>query len=459
MKARLALTLGLLMGLVMPFGMVEGQKQAPQPPKKALERGKGYVPLAPEKRKELQGENTRRHGQPIKRMALNTVNPPAFDCSSRGWVVPVWDQGQCGSCFLVSTVRTMTCTFVKNGWGKADGTFALAAQYGMDCHNFGGCNGGNGTEVVAWALKNGWYAETYIDQTGKTVKDYPAYSAREQQCRTVSGAKKWMVADWGFISQDGSFDVELMKTALNNFGPLNIALDAGGQFGNGTSTITSLGGSIDHEIMATAYDDNHDNGNGTKGAVLFSNQWGTDWGTNGYRWASYGACRNVVDWFWVSATPLAPVIVPPYKLFEGPMTAPVQVGLPNGYLDLPTAEANAKVIATADQKPVMIHDSLGAMVETIAPGPVPPIPPIPPTPPGPVGTVTLTLTPAQVQSVISQSGVIVINGQMTMTELTKAFAAAILQNPPTPPGTPTVTTITTTEPPMITVEPPTKNKK
>jgi len=428
----MAAILAILPGIGLGSLSLEAQKpkrviqpvaaQAPQQPKAPLVRSKGYKPLTPAQRRTYHDENTRRHGHPIKRMAENTVNPPAFDCSSRGWICPTWDQGQCGDCYLDATVRQMTCAFIKNGYGKNDGSFALSVQFGLDCQNFGGCDGGNGTEVIAWAKKNGWIAETYIDSTGKTINDYPPYSASPRSCRAQPGAKKWIIADWGFIDTDGAFDIEYMKTAMTNFGGLNIAIDAGGQFGNGTSTITRLGDSIDHEIMATAYDDNHDNGDGTKGAVLLWNQWGQDWGTGGFRWCSYSACRHIVDWFWVSVTPLPPPTpptppVPPtppattYVLFEGAK----QVGSLTGYPTLPAAETDAHGIATKDNVPVSIL-AAGSVVEVVQPGTPPPLPP---SPTG-SGTFTLTLTgPLTVTSADGTMSVVLptqtISGVMNVT--------------------------------------------
>lgn len=217
----------------------------------------------------------------------------------------------CGSCYLVSTVRTATSVLVGLGYGKADNSFMLSAQYGMDSpRNFGGCNGGNGTEVIDWMCKNGWVAETYIDSAG-VHNDYPPYEARSRSDRTKLGAKKWMVgADWGFVNANGRPTTEEIKAALYNYGRLNVALDAGGQFSNGTGTITSMGNSIDHEINVVAYDD-------AKGAFLLENQWSTDWGVDGCRWVTYSAAKNIVDWFYVTAGPLPPP--PPDPTPPGPI--------------------------------------------------------------------------------------------------------------------------------------------
>ena len=47
-----------------------------------------------------------------------------------------------------------------------------------------------------------------------------------------------------------------------------------------------------HAIAIVGYDDAHDNGDGTKGALKMKNSWGTTWAANGYGWLSY---RYVLD--------------------------------------------------------------------------------------------------------------------------------------------------------------------
>lgn len=329
--------------------------------------GRGHKPLTPERKRQLHAEAKARHGNRMGRHMMFQTLPSAFDCADKGWMSPVGDQGSCGSCYLYSTALNMTDAFIRAGFGKPDGSFKMSPQFGMDCHDFGGCNGGNGNEVVDWACKNGWYAEKWVDLQGQSHSDYPAYEASSQSCRVPSGARKWVPATWGYVTSDQSDrppTVEEVKTGLYNYGTLNIALDAGGQFESGTGTITSLGSNIDHEIRCTAYDDNHDNGDGTKGAVKFVNQWNTSWGNGGSRWASYKVVPKLVSVFWVSAGPLPPPPVPP--------------------------------------------------------GPVPPVPPVPPTPGTPL---LLPLTPEQVQFVITQSGAITVSPSMTVAELLKVLEA------------------------------------
>lgn len=280
-----------------------------QPPPRAT----GYKPLSPEKRAAIRVADVEKHGGRIAMAARNLSFPVSYVEVS---ALPIGDQGNCGSCYLYSTVQTASSAFCKAGYGKPDGSFWLSTQFGMDCHNFGGCNGGNGTEVIDWMCSNGWPAESYVNEAGATIRDYPAYEARSRTCRKVPGAKVWKPATWGLVSSSGTPTVNEIKAAIVQYGCLNIAIDAGGQFGSGTGTITSLGRSIDHEIQCVGWDDNKDGG-----SWLLQNQWSSDWGNNGRRYCTYAAGKNIVDWFWVSVSPLPPPppIPPPVPPGPGPI--------------------------------------------------------------------------------------------------------------------------------------------
>jgi hypothetical protein len=435
-KIALLLLIGALATL--PVG---SQQPKIEPP--LIERGRGYKPPTPEQRAARHAAAAARHGKRLEMQGIfQQALPAAFDCRDKGWVPPIGDQGQCGSCYLYSTIYgTLSSAFIRAGYGKPDGSFIMAVQYGMDCHNFGGCDGGNGTEVIDWVMSNGWPAETWVSIDGVVHKDYPSYSARQQSCRKVTGAKYWKPGNWGFVTGDQSnrpATTDEIKTALYNYGPLNVSLDAGGQFGNGTGTITSLGTSIDHEIELVAWDDAKDGG-----AFLLKNQWSQDWGNAGYRWCTYKACKNLVDLFWVSAGPLPPPPVPPVPpVPPGPGFPPIITSgsIANGYLGQPfsyqivATESPSSFGASGLPGGLIVNPATGlitgtptsigttqvaitaanafgagsaqiAVIVTAAPGPVPPTP-------GASGTITWTIN-----GVTSQYELFPIGTRQKLTEL------------------------------------------
>lgn len=431
-------------------------------------RGKGYVSLTPEKRKYYQAVSHAKNGDRIQVAAKNLALPANFDVRTKN-PLPIWDQGQCGSCYLVSTVRTMTDAGLMVGLGKPDGSFMIAVQYGMDRpRNFGGCDGGNGTEVIDWACKNGWIAERYVDISGTSYNDYPAYQASSGTDRTKPGAKVWVKGwTWGYVNAGGNPTTDEIKAALYLHGRLNVSLDAGGQFGGGNVTITSLGTSIDHEISMVAWDDSKDGG-----CFLLENQWGGSWGINGCQWVTYKAAKNLVDVFYVVATgiPIPPTVtvpnvvgskltdatitikqaglvvgiltgdstqlvssqlppsgssapsgssvalafgtkpppiggVPPFTLWEGTAPKYIQVGDTGGYATLTDAEKAGQAIANTDKVSVLVYDSakVPQLMETLTPKS--------PVPTGGISSITVTFVDGTIQEFTA------ISAETTLGEL------------------------------------------
>lgn len=408
------------------------------------DKGRGYVPLTPEKREFFQRQSHAQHNGRVKMMAKNQVLPPAFDAREKV-PLPTWNQGSCGSCYLDSTVRTATTALLQKGWGKPDDSFKLAVQYGMDRpRNFGGCNGGNGSEVIDWMTKHGWPAEKYIDQDGTVHNDYPPYEARSGSDRTKPGAKLWMKdASWGYVNASGHPSTDEIKAALFNFGRLNCALDAGGQFGNGTATITALGRSINHEINIVGYDDAKDGG-----CFILENQWGNSWGTNGCRYVTYKAAANITDIFFVSATPLPPI--PPTPPTPGTFTPPyfaMAIGFIKGPFDgIPEATVVAQVQANVCQCAVTVNDSKVALVATVQPS----LPPVPPSPVGDqivVGKAgTYQLISPKTADALRDSGLTIDEYVQAAEAFRGAFGKRNLQ--PLPMG-PVVPPVQTPEPPVV----------
>ncbi len=392
----------------------------------------GYKPLPPAKKAALHAERFRKHGYMMRDLVKSITPPAEFDLKDLGLVGDAGDQASCGSCYLYSTVKTATSSAVKAGYGKVD-LFRLSFQFGMDSpRDFGGCNGGNGTEVIDWMTKNGWPAEADPSQDSAAL--YPSYEARSGRDRTPSGAKKFTPKSWAFVTSDQGdhpATVDEIKAALLTFGRVNIAIDAGGQFGNYQGgVITSMGNGIDHEINIRGWSD-------AKQALLLENQW-KGWGGaksagDNCAWVSYKAVGSLQDPFTVffdtvGPSPTAPVITSAQTatatvgtLFSFQITATnsptayVATGLPagltltsgNGLISgTPTAAGSSVVALTATNA---TGSGIGTL--TITTGTTPPAPP--PIP----GGVSIPLTPEQVNSVIQQSGGVVITGATTVQQI------------------------------------------
>ncbi len=254
--------------------------------------GMGYKALPPAQRAALHADRAKAHGHRIAALASAATPPAEFDVKDMGWAGDPGDQADCGSCYLYSTCKTATGAFVKAGYGKID-LFRLSTQYGMDCPTpgkFGGCDGGNGTEVIDWMVKNGWLAEADPSQEAKAL--YPPYVAAVRTCRSPSGAKKYTPADWLFVTSDQGdhpATVAEIKAALMAYGR------------------TKLGTAIDHEINVRGWSD-------AKQAFLLENQW-KPWGGaktagDGCCWLAYSAVGQLQDPFVVSAAALPPIPPP-----------------------------------------------------------------------------------------------------------------------------------------------------
>ncbi len=348
--------------------------QAQKPKKDFTKYGRGHK--TPKNIKELHAKSWARHGKHL--MAMPKVTAPTWDCRTLGYVTPVDDQGQCGSCWDVSATGVIATAFCKAGWAKNDGSFNISAQYIMDCTQNGGCNGDDASTVTLWCRDHG------IPSTA----DYGPYisgnSGGPGNCKDMTGKKLWQIDQQGYCAQqDGIAPTQSIKDAIVQYGPVSSAVDAGGFNGYVSGVMAGDGSSVDHDVSIGGWDDNK--GGPGVGCWLVKNQWSEQFGENGYCWIPYGKWSIGTSALWVHALPFAPPppppppnTTPPYNLFEGTMAAPVAVGPAAGYPDVASATVAANQFSVKDNSAVMVHDAKGVMVVTI-PAPLPPPPPLPPT--------------------------------------------------------------------------------
>lgn len=250
------------------------------------------VPVDVKARHELSWQ---RHG--LRLQSLQRVTAASYDCRALGYVAPIKQQGDCGSCHVFAGNGISESALLKAGYGKPDGTFGTSEQHVLDCANTGGCDGGWPEDTIAFCAKHGI----------ASVAQYGPYKAREQVCRSTTGMTLYKIADYGYVGREDAVpSAQDIKDAMVKFGPISVAVAADNAFMDykpGT-VFKGNGRGINHAVILVGWDD-------AKGAWLLRNSWGTTWGDGGYMWIAYGA--NLVGYgaMWVAANALPPPPIPP----------------------------------------------------------------------------------------------------------------------------------------------------
>ncbi|XP_027332459.1 low-temperature-induced cysteine proteinase-like isoform X2 [Abrus precatorius] len=191
--------------------------------------------------------------------------PDFVDWRQEGAVVPVKDQGSCGSCWAFSAISAV------EGINKivTGDLISLSEQELVDCDTSynQGCNGGLMDYAFDFIINNGG-----IDSD----EDYP-YRGVDGRCDQYrKNAKVVVIDDYEDVP---SYDELALKKAVANQ-PVSVAIEGGGrEFQLYISGIFSgrCGTALDHGVAAVGYGtaDGHD-------YWLVRNSWGTSWGEEGY---------------------------------------------------------------------------------------------------------------------------------------------------------------------------------
>lgn len=198
----------------------------------------------------------------------NILLPDEVDWRTKGYVTPVKDQGQCGSCWSFSATGSLEGQHFKST-GKL---LSLSEQQLVDCSGkYGnqGCNGG----LMDQAFE-------YIKAVGgiETESEYP-YDAEQEKCTFKKKLEKAEVT--GFMDVESGSETKL-QLAVATVGPVSVAIDAshrsfqsyaGGVYDEEECSSTEL----DHGVLVVGY--------GTldsKDYWLVKNSWNTTWGKEGY---------------------------------------------------------------------------------------------------------------------------------------------------------------------------------
>jgi len=201
-----------------------------------------------------------------------TAKSTTFDWRSEsGVVTPVYNQGQCGSCWAFSISENIESQWALSG----NSLTSLSMQQVVSCDTGdNGCGGGLPANAYQYVQEAG--LEPY------SVYPYASGEGESGSCEYQQESVLVKISDYTTIGSE-----QQAQSYLRSHGPLSVCVDAESwQYYTGgiITTESDCGSSIDHCVGVTGY--------GTESGVSFwwvRNSWGTDWGQNGYLQVESGA--------------------------------------------------------------------------------------------------------------------------------------------------------------------------
>jgi hypothetical protein len=200
---------------------------------------------------------------------VNAPNPTNYDWSQAGVITPVYNQGQCGSCWAFSATET-----IESYWALAGkGLTGLSMEQIVDC------------DTTCYGCGGGWpyLAYQYVQGQGgiDSYASYPYTAGGGQSGSCAYSASNVVAQVTGYQTITGEAG---LYQQLSTGGPVSVCVDASSwQYYQG-GVLTTCGTSVDHCVQATGYY----NYGSSSAYWNVRNSWATSWGINGYIWIAIG---------------------------------------------------------------------------------------------------------------------------------------------------------------------------
>ncbi|MBC7235692.1 MAG: hypothetical protein H5T69_07600 [Chloroflexi bacterium] len=210
--------------------------------------------------------------------------PSSVDWREGGWVSPIKDQGNCGSCYAfaaVGALESLLAIDANTPWSWLDLSEAIVAFCSYQ-PRAGGCSGGYMSYTAAHMLNEG----TYLEECFR-------YQDHDMGCQACAN---WQDNAYKIVAyQRVDQSVTALKAALQ-YGPLQTAFDVYGDFFSYEDGVYEKAwGSFEggHAVLLVGYQDTPGQYGG--GYFIVKNSWGPGWGEDGYFRIGYSQVTNEVD--------------------------------------------------------------------------------------------------------------------------------------------------------------------
>ena len=245
------------------------------PQQEKAEDSYGYIPSAIKVQKSSSGSY------------YKSSNVPAqYDLRSSGYVTPIRDQGEIGSCWTFSAYGSLESVEKKKSGRSFD-----FSEINMATHNGMVDADSGGNDQIAAAYLVAWKGAVM-----ESDDPYPNPPFPENIKVRDNIPPKYHVQDIIFLpSRTDALDNLDIKNAIMNYGAVSSSYYSHGNYYNfnGQTTYyypTTYKGN--HAITLIGWDDNFSPSNFASlppgpGAFLCRNSWGDEWGDNGYYYISY----------------------------------------------------------------------------------------------------------------------------------------------------------------------------
>lgn len=210
----------------------------------------------------------------------HVAEPESLDWRSKdgqNFCDKVITQGDCGSCYGISTVRMLSARNRVRSGNPSEPEFSI--NFPLYCSEYNqGCDGGYGFLQTKWSEDVGLVPET--------CAPYTQSGTCSMQGGCDLGSKRHRATNHHYVGgfYGGSEHVQI-KQELVAGGPMVLSFEPkedfmyykGGVYKSGPNQIHQEWEQVDHAVLLIGY--GNDNGNKY---WLLQNSWGTDWGEDGY---------------------------------------------------------------------------------------------------------------------------------------------------------------------------------